>query len=394
MKIGTLHDGKRRRSPRRRLVPVVLVGLTLAVFVPLGAQSRPARLIAVGDIHGAGDEFRALLTHAGLIDDQSHWTGGQTTFVQTGDFLDRGRDARAVMDLLMGLEKEAPKHGGRVEILLGNHETMNLMLDVRDVTPEIFGTFAAHDGVARQEAAYQDYATWVTTRSEEIGQPLPDQLSRAMWLEGHPVGFVEYVDALGPTGSYGSWLRSRPVAVTAQDTIFLHGGLSQENDATSVAEMVARAKAEIEQFDRSRRHLIDRGVILPSSTLSEILGAVALELQVWTIRLFPGPLGRAPPALAPEDRAHLEILFALQSLGAWSVFDPNGPLWSRDFAHWSDEEGDAVGPALLGRFGVRRAVVGHTPTASRRINPRFENRVFLITQACWQSTTAGRQSWS
>ena len=274
--------------PLRRLV---LAALLVAVFATVAAQSAQSRLIAIGDIHGAGAGIRALLQHTGLIDAQLRWTGGQATLVQTGDFLDRGRETRATMDLLMRLEKEAPKDGGRVEILLGNHETMNLMANVRDATPEIFASFATAESVRRQEAAYRDYVEFVEARTASLGRPLPGPQTREAWMDTHPIGFVEYMEALGPDGSYGRWLRSRPVAVTINDTLFLHGGLSLENDAASTSEMVARAKDEIERFDDYRRHLIDRDAILQTSTFQEILTAVALELRAWEIRLFPGAAG-------------------------------------------------------------------------------------------------------
>ena len=91
-------------------------------------------VIAIGDVHGDFDDFVAILQHTGLIDKQHHWTGGKTTLVQVGDLLDRGPKPRDVMDLLMALEKEASKDGGRVESLLGNHEMMNIMGDLRYVT--------------------------------------------------------------------------------------------------------------------------------------------------------------------------------------------------------------------------------------------------------------------
>src|SRR5439155_1468255 len=71
-------------------------------------------VVAIGDVHGDFDDFVTILQKAGLIDEQHHWTGGKTTFVQVGDLLDRGPKPRDVMDLMMSLEKEAPKAGGRI----------------------------------------------------------------------------------------------------------------------------------------------------------------------------------------------------------------------------------------------------------------------------------------
>src|SRR5436853_3856406 len=99
-------------------------------------------VVAIGDVHGDFDDFVTILQKAGLIDEQHHWTGGKTTFVQVGDLLDRGPKPREVMDLMMGLEKEAGQAGGRVVSLLGNHEKMNMMVDLRYVTPMNFASFA------------------------------------------------------------------------------------------------------------------------------------------------------------------------------------------------------------------------------------------------------------
>ncbi|HVS31392.1 MAG TPA: metallophosphoesterase, partial [Thermoanaerobaculia bacterium] len=69
------------------------------------ASVGPQRIVAVGDIHGEYDGFVSILRQAGLLDEKLRWTGAGTTFVQTGDYLDRGAEARKVMDLLMKLER-------------------------------------------------------------------------------------------------------------------------------------------------------------------------------------------------------------------------------------------------------------------------------------------------
>ena len=120
----------------------------------------PESLVAIGDVHGDFDDFVGILQHIGLIDKQNHWTGGKTTFVQTGDLLDRGPKPREVMDLMMALEKEAGQAGGRVVGLLGNHEMMNIMGDLRYVTPANYASFADSNSESRQKSAYQQYVKW------------------------------------------------------------------------------------------------------------------------------------------------------------------------------------------------------------------------------------------
>jgi hypothetical protein len=205
---------------------------------------------------------------------------------------------------------------------------------------------------------------------------------------------VEYMEALGPDGDYGRWLRSKPIAVVIDETIFVHGGLSVDTDASSVADLVTRGQDELARFDRYRQHLIDRGVVLPFSTFDEIFSAVAFELNAWVVRLFPGPPdpNEPPPTLTADDRRHLDVLFDLQEVGDWSLIDSDGPLWFRGFAQWSEEEGQAAITTVLERLAVVRAVVGHTPTTDRRITARFDSRVFLIDTGMLAEVYQGRPS--
>src|SRR5215470_13554277 len=115
-----------------KLLMLLVLTLTAWTAAPM-AVAPGASVTAIGDVHGDFADFVAILQKTGLIDKQNHWTGGKTTLVQLGDLLDRGPKPRDVMDLLIALEKEAPKDGGRVEALLGNHEMMNIMGDLRYV---------------------------------------------------------------------------------------------------------------------------------------------------------------------------------------------------------------------------------------------------------------------
>ena len=127
----------------------ILLSLTLAGPVP-------TRVVAIGDVHGAYTEFATILQKTGLIDGKLQWSGGSTIFVQTGDVLDRGTATRPCLDLVMALERQAPTKGGRVVPLLGNHEAMNAMGDLRYVTPEIYKTFSSDRSEKLRQQAFQE----------------------------------------------------------------------------------------------------------------------------------------------------------------------------------------------------------------------------------------------
>src|SRR3989337_2154824 len=124
--------------PVALLLAIALVAAPVQLLTAQGA----ARVVAIGDIHGAITKFKGILKAAGLADVAGRWTGGKATLMQTGDHMERGAGTRAGLDLLMALEKQAKDAGGRAFALLGNHEVMNLIGDTRDATPEIFAMFA------------------------------------------------------------------------------------------------------------------------------------------------------------------------------------------------------------------------------------------------------------
>jgi len=47
--------------------------------------------------------------------------------VQLGDVVDRGPDSLKIIRHLMKLQREAPRKGGRVIVLVGNHEAMTAL---------------------------------------------------------------------------------------------------------------------------------------------------------------------------------------------------------------------------------------------------------------------------
>ena len=134
---------------RRTVFVVILVSSLAGCAVRSAAAkeipyewSNVARIVAIGDIHGAYDSFVTVLRNSGLVDEELRWIGGKTHLVQTGDVLDRGPDSRKCMDLLMELEKRAERAGGRVHALIGNHEAMNILGFLKYVSKEEFASYS------------------------------------------------------------------------------------------------------------------------------------------------------------------------------------------------------------------------------------------------------------
>jgi hypothetical protein len=192
-------------------------GATVAAeAAPLGSPDATCefdgveRIVAVGDVHGAYDRFVQILEVAGVIDKRGRWSGGKTHLVQLGDIVDRGPDSRKALDFLKKLEREASSAGGRVHALLGNHEAMRLMVDMRYVTPGEYAAFT--DGQSAD------------LRKNFIEQAPKEDRER---LEKELVpGMIEMIRAFGPKGEYGIRLRAQNAVVRINGVVFLHGGIS------------------------------------------------------------------------------------------------------------------------------------------------------------------------
>jgi len=293
------------------------------------AQS--SRVVVIGDVHGDFDAFVGILGQARLIDPAQRWSGGNATLVQTGDFLDRGPKARAVMDLLMALQKDAPKQGGKIIVLMGNHEAMNVYGDLRYVSEADYASFA------------DDRANSRNGKTET----------------GRPAGFEQRCAAFSNDGRYGKWIRSLPAIAKVNDSIFLHGGISPELSMATVEKINEAIAAEIKSFDSYREFMVDKKLAQPCSTLEELTMAARAGLE-------------------KAKGKDAETLKSFLNYPGWLSFHENGPLWFRGYAQWTDAEGPSNVQSLAKAFGVARFVVGHTPQPGGRIVSRFDEMVYLI----------------
>lgn len=352
---------------RRRILRIVAA---VAIAVGLAALGEAApRIVAVGDVHGDLAAFKNILVEAGVIDGAGAWIAGDTLLVQVGDLIDRGPNMRATLDFVMALEAAAPKQGGRVVAMLGNHEILNLAGDLRYVTAANYAEFADAGSEKRRQDAWTEVRKLRLRRAKELGGPEaptgPD--AKQAWLDAHPPGYLEQREAFGPGGTYGRWLRARPAVFVAQDTAFLHGGLSPAMAGITLPELDRRVRDDLATLDSDRALFVSEGLILPFFDIQETFRALHAELDA---------LDAASTPVKDAERRRLYEHFL--DWGSWTMNSPDGPLWFRGYGSWSDAEGLARMPALLASAGVHGFVVGHTVQEDGRIHVRFGGSVFLI----------------
>ncbi|MEM8768248.1 MAG: metallophosphoesterase, partial [Pseudomonadota bacterium] len=222
---------------------------TTKAVADIDSNQDAGQIVAFGDVHGGYQELRALLEALEIIDAEGTWIGGRTRLVSLGDLLDRGPDSRQVMDLLMRLEAEAEAAGGAFHLVLGNHEIMNLVGDLRYVAREEYAAFAAEEDPAvraaaeRADAAARETAAAAGQTSSAIapGEALP----KAPFEQRYPPGFFGHRAAFRPNGHYGRWLLSKSQILILEDKAFVHGGLSSYFVTKTAAAFNAAAKEEL-----------------------------------------------------------------------------------------------------------------------------------------------------
>jgi hypothetical protein len=367
-----------------RLALKILAFCLAAALLPALAVTAhaPGRVVAIADIHGAYTELTTILQRTSLIDANRQWIGGAATLVQVGDVMDRGTQMRACLDLLMDLERQAEKAGGKLIPLDGNHEVMNLMWDLRYVTPAIYSTFATAQSDKKREQAYQDYLKFNSAHRKHSHKAAPpdDAAGRQKWMGAHPPGYFEYRDAMGPDGKYGRWIRNHHVVVQLGDGIFVHGGLSPNLKFRSLRELDDRVRAEISGFDTMWQTLSDQKLIWRHMTLAEAIEFVAEELK-WI---------QASGVI--DDPAVVPMMQNLLGYGNWLTYSSEGPLWYRGLAQEPEEKLMDGVIAMLSRLKAQYIVEGHTVESKSDVIPRFDSRVFLIDTGMNKEEYQGRSS--
>jgi hypothetical protein len=182
-------------------VALFLTGLFVLPACASRSQSQavPERIVAVGDLHGDFDATRRALRLAGAIDAQDNWSGGSLVLVQTGDQLDRGDQEVAILALFEKISAQAEQAGGKVYVLNGNHEIMNVQGDFRYVSQLGFKRFA---------------------ELHLSGQP-----SSLSLLSKMPDFAKPRAAAFLPGGPYALKLAERQSVLVLGDTVFAHGGV-------------------------------------------------------------------------------------------------------------------------------------------------------------------------
>ncbi|ACA85666.1 metallophosphoesterase [Shewanella woodyi] len=232
------------------------------------------KIVALSDVHGQYDVLIHLLKKQKIIDQNSDWAFGDGHMVMTGDMFDRGHLINEVLWFMYKLDRQASKAGGKLHLLMGNHEQMVMRGDLRYVN--------------------ERYQT-----TEKL-------LNRT------------YDELYDNSSEIGQWLRSKNTLVKINDSLFLHGGISNE--------------------------WIERGLNLKKAN-----------------RLYRANVDKSKEEIRQDPLLNF-------------LFFGNGPTWFRGYFKPDFDENEL--DKILAYFQVKRVVVGHT--SQEQVLGLFDNKVLAI----------------
>lgn len=173
--------------------------------MPSATNTEPASAVpygliiyAIGDIHGRLDLLEALLDKIRRDARDRQKTGDRILLVTLGDYVDRGRDSRGVLEYLRTLEIE----NGDVCCLLGNHEDSLL-------------SFLENPSNGLN---WLKYGGLETIRSYGVHVPdgAPETLDRFRLSHAFGMAFPE---------EHRHFLQQLPVQTVCGDYLFVHAGI-------------------------------------------------------------------------------------------------------------------------------------------------------------------------
>jgi hypothetical protein len=296
------------------------------------------KIVAIGDLHGDYKAFVKILKGTKLIDKELRWTGQKTHLVQIGDVMDRGPDAKKILDLLMKLEKEAEEAGGKVHMLIGNHEEMNIG-DIsfnRDgyVTPGQFVSFLPDDYREKEIKKIRKKLGKSASKKTDSNSYL-DSRYKPFWekiikeAKNNPRNSARRAYVRNFNKIYGKWILKHNVVIKINDIIFVHGGISERFSKWKLEDLNNRVRLELEDLRQAAMN-------------------------------FTAPK-------IPEYQRQV-------------VYEPDGPYWYRGFATMDQENFKENVDRILSNLKADYMVIAHTPRVIKKKEDMelFQGRIWII----------------
>jgi hypothetical protein len=325
--------------------------------------ANPSLLIAIGDLHGHYPALEALLSALERRGGVFRETGSDRlapgiTLVFTGDYIDRGTSALAVIERLKHLQELNPC---RVITLMGNHELLALQ----------------HLDEARKLSAADPVGGLVAYEGNAHGWNGGCEFVAEFGGSAKATAFSSYVDRMSREGDIGRWMRSLlpsfKTRVAGKRFLFTHGDLPE---AMLLSGAFSRYGVEV-----SKR----------MATNSEGMGGTAMKYgdrlltsetaSIFWCREFGGLRFKDPAAVeAICERAGTDFIVTGHTMHRGRVVSYGGRIFDIDVG-MTPAYGGNLPQALI---ASRRGISAFDAKGGEKLLVRFEGAALAIgREATW-----------
>ena len=167
--------------------------------------------------------------------------------------MDRGDGAKKIFDFLMELEKQAEIAGGYIHVLIGNHEEINILGLAFGfsgyVTVEQFISFLPENYKKKMEKDIRKEFEKQKNNSACGESELQDALHK-FWMKTMTESIPQEFYHENFMDEYGKWILTKNVVIKINNIIFTHGGINKKYSDWKLVDINETLRRELSFLSR------------------------------------------------------------------------------------------------------------------------------------------------
>jgi len=185
-------------------------------------------IVCIGMVQGWKGRLVKLLRQIEVIDNDENWIAGNTHLVNLGNLMGYGGQNLECLQFMHKLSQQAEEAGGKVHMIMGSTDFVNLRYMLSTMPPESYEHLATQDSQARLDERLGRMLEEMWEYNEGFKLETRKQLRsnyERFFTQAHKPGAMEFMDYYAPGTELGDWFREMNTAISINDILFISGGI-------------------------------------------------------------------------------------------------------------------------------------------------------------------------
>ena len=109
------------------------------------SYQQEGKIVVFGDVHADPESLIDALVHQGVLNSEGKFIGENMEIIFMGDYADKGPNTLGVWDVIEHVTRKAKEGNSRVHSLMGNHDSVILMENLKRMKVEDLERFSVFD---------------------------------------------------------------------------------------------------------------------------------------------------------------------------------------------------------------------------------------------------------